>query len=194
MLMVQKSSGLHEFFGRWFFLPTKHPDVIWPNISSISIMNIAEHVCICIHQDTHIYTKCSISWILLFRDLNTKKSSHWKRHQNLKVFVGCPWPSVSVKCVQNLLHLGQRDVSLTPRSNKSSLTCAPWGCDDVHIGSSSSVPMPWNWYSAWFPNSAAANKKPVFNTLFWWPRSCSIHKNRPKNGSFVKVSFPKRND
>lgn len=73
MLMVQKSSGLHEFFGRWFFLPTKHPDWIWPNISSISIMNIAEHVCICIHQDTHIYTKCSISWILLFRDLNTKK-------------------------------------------------------------------------------------------------------------------------
>ena len=45
-----------------------------------------------------------------------------------------------------------------------SCACAPWGWEEVHMGSSSSVPMPWNWYSAWLPNSAAAKRKPVFKT------------------------------
>mmetsp|Transcript_33157 Transcript_33157/g.53759 ORF Transcript_33157/g.53759 Transcript_33157/m.53759 type:complete len:326 (-) Transcript_33157:926-1903(-) len=35
---------------------------------------------------------------------------------------------------------------------------------DDSSGASSSSPIPWNWYSAWLPNSAAANRKPCFMT------------------------------
>lgn len=160
----------------------------------------------------HLVNPFTVNW-----DLNAK-FSHWKRRENLKLLL----ISLDLQFLWNvskrLVHLKQRDVqnpevvafhshqfhtqqesSPLPspqlslyKTNKSSLTCAPWGCDDVHMGSSSSVPMPWNWYSAWFPNSAAANKKPVFNTFFCGRgvfQQIKIH----KNGSFVKVSFPKRN-